>query len=264
MSETHEESTEIFPVLRYTETAQEKLERAVAHEYPLTIVFNNRELATILCTPKQLDHLTLGFLSSEGFLKGKEEIKSLQINEQTGIARLETFEDRDIDQDILYKRVISTGCGRGAAFYNAADLTEREVVADTKILANDIFSLINQFQHASSVYKTTHGVHSAALCLGQQIIVHAEDIGRHNAIDKIFGRCLWEGIPVEGLIILTTGRISSEVIHKAAKKDVPVIISISAPTSLAVRLARKIGITLIASVRGGKMDVYTHDERVLG
>jgi len=263
MVEKHEESTELFPVLRYAANGQEKLERAVACEYPLTIIFNSHEIATIPCTPKQLEYLTIGFLSSEGFLKGKEEIKSLQIDEKAGVARLETLEKRDIDQDILHKRVIPTGGGRGAAFYDAADLSECKIATDTKISVRNVISLTNEFQYMSSVYQSTRGVHSAALCLNSQVIVHADDIGRHNAIDKVFGYCLLEGKPVEGLIILTSGRIASEIVRKVAKKNVPIIISVSAPTSLAVRLAREKGITLIASVREGKMDVYTHEKRVV-
>jgi FdhD protein len=264
MTEAHEQIAEMFSVLRYSEITQEKKEETVACEYPLTIIFNNHELATMLCTPKQLEDLTVGFLSSEGFLRSKREIKNLQINEKAGIARLETFEDRNVDQDILHKRVIPTGGGRGAAFYNTTDLAVGEVMAETKISTADVFDIISRFQHASSVYDSTHGVHSAALCSGSQIIVHAEDIGRHNAIDKVIGRCLLGDIPIEGLVILTSGRISSEIIRKVAIMGVPIIISLAAPTNLAVRLAKKIGVTLIASVRGGKMDVYTHNERVLG
>ena len=263
MIDKHEDSIEMLPVLRYSESAREKLERAVALEYPLTIIFNNHEIATVPCTPKQLEYLAAGFLSSEGYIRNREEIKSLNIDENAGIVRLETFEDRDIDRDILHKRVIPTGGGRGAAFYDAADLPKCNIATDTKISVRDVISLISEFQLASSVYQSTRGVHSAALCLGSKIVVHADDIGRHNAIDKVFGFCLLEGRTVEGLIILTSGRIASEIVRKVAKKDVQIIVSVSAPTALAVKLARESGITLIASVREGKMDVYTHEERVV-
>ena len=260
----HDAITEIVPIIRYTATTQERPEQAVAREYPLTIVFNNHEVATMLCTPKQLDYLTVGFLSAEGFLKSNDKILGLQIDEETGVARLDSLDTQDFDQDILHKRVIPTGGGRGAAFYSTTDLANCRVAYDTKISVCEVLNLIDQFQHSSSVYDSTHGVHSAAICSGTEILAYAEDIGRHNAIDKVIGNCLLGDIPLERLIIITSGRISSEIVRKATKKGFPIIISIAAPTNVAVQLAEKIGITLIASVRGGKMDIYTHAERITG
>ena len=109
----------------------------------------------------------------------------------------------------------------------------------------------------------THGVHSAALCDTENILVFSEDIGRHNAIDKIFGKCLLEDIPTDDRVIITSGRISSEILHKVAKKGIPIIISISVPTNLGVRIADSLGITLIGSVRVKKINVYTNDWRIM-
>jgi FdhD protein len=131
-----------------------------------------------------------------------------------------------------------------------------------KISADEVFALVNEFQHGSKVYLATHGVHSAALCDKKSILIFNEDIGRHNAIDKIFGRCLLEDIPTEGHMIITSGRISSEILHKVAKRGIPIIISISTPTNQGVRIADNLGITLIGSVRGKKLNVYTNDWRV--
>lgn len=264
MTEIRAEITETFPVLRYTASIQERLECIVAREYSLTIVLNNRELATMLCTPGQLDCLTAGFLSSEGFINNRDEVKDLQVDESMGVARLETLEDLVVDRDILHKRVVSIGGGRGSAFYHTSDLDECKVTADTTLSVREILTLAGQFQHASSVYDDTHGVHSAALSSGSQIMVYAEDIGRHNAVDKVFGRCFLDGIATEGLTLLTSGRISTELVRKATYRGIPIIISIAVPTNLAVRFAEKIGITLVTSVRGGKMDVYTHGERITG
>jgi FdhD protein len=162
----------------------------------------------------------------------------------------------------LFKRVISSGCGRGASFYSAADATSQKVESQMKISADEVFALVLEFQHGSELHLATHGVHSAALYDQRSILVFSDDIGRHNAIDKIFGKCLLEDIPTRDRIVISSGRISSEILHKVAKRGVPVIISISAPTNLGVRIADDLGITLIASVRGKRMNVYTHGWRV--
>jgi len=222
----------------------------------------NQELVTLLCSPKDLEYLAVGFLSSEGFIQSKDEIKKVAVDEERGVIRLETVEDKGVAQDVLFKRIISSGCGRGASFYSAADAASQKVESQTKVSADEVFTLVNEFQHGSHLYLATHGVHSAALCDGKSILVFSEDIGRHNAIDKIFGRCLLEDIPTDGRVVITSGRISSEILHKVAKKGIPIIISISVPTNLGVRIADNLGITLIGSVRGKKMNVYTNDWRV--
>jgi len=122
--------------------------------------------------------------------------------------------------------------------------------------------LVREFQGSSDIYVATHGVHSAALCDTKSILVLSEDIGRHNAIDKIFGECILEGISTNDRIIVTSGRVSSEVIHKVAKRGVPIIISLSVPTDLGVRIADDLRITLIGFVRGKRMKIYTHAGRV--
>lgn len=254
--------TETFSIFKLTEKGCSSIDDAVAKESPLTIILNNQELVTLLCSPKDLKYLAVGFLSSEGFLGSKDEIKKIIVDNERGVVRLETVEDKEFTQDVLFKRIISSGCGRGASFYSAVDATSQKVKSQMKILADEIFMLVNEFQHSSEVYLATHGVHSAALCDNKSILVFSNDIGRHNAIDKIFGRCLLENILTNDRMIITSGRISSEILHKVAKRGIPIIISISAPTNLGVRIADNLGITLIGSVRGKRMNVYTHAGRI--
>jgi len=122
---------------------------------------------------------------------------------------------------------------------------------------------VKAFQHYSPTYLATHGTHSAALCDQNGIIVFSEDVGRHNAIEKVFGKCFLENISTEDKMILTSGRISFEILQKVVKRGVPVIISISSPMSLGIKMAEKLGITLIGSVRSQSMHIYTHPERVI-
>ncbi len=258
-----ENEVERFPVVRLPRESRDNIEEVVARESPVTIILNNQELVTLLCSPENLEYLAVGFLSSEGLLKSRDEIKKILVDSQRGVVRLETVEDKGFAQDVLFKRLITSGCGRGTSFYSAADTTSQKVESRMEISVAEVFALVSEFQHGSEVYLATHGVHSAALCDTSHILVFSEDIGRHNAIDKIFGKCLLEDIPTDDRIIITSGRISSEILHKVAKKNIPIIISISVPTNLGVRVADNLGITLIGSVRGKKMNVYSHGWRVV-
>jgi len=248
--------------LRLTKDGTSSIEEAVAREFPVTIILNDQELVTLLCSPGNLDYLAVGFLSSEGFLNSKDEIKKIVVDDQRGVVRLETVGDKGLARDVLFKRLITSGCGRGTSFYSAADAASQKVESQMKISADEVFALVREFQHGSEVYLATHGVHSAALSDGKSILIFSEDIGRHNAIDKIFGKCLLEDIPTEDRVVVTSGRISSEILHKVAKKSIPIIISISAPTNLGVKVADTLGITLIGFVRGKKMNVYTNEWRI--
>jgi FdhD protein len=257
-------TTELYSIDRITLDNSISIEDIIIKEFPLTIVFNNQELVTLLCSPLDLDCLAVGYLSSEGFLHTKDEIKKIIVDEQRGIVRVNTYDDRAIKDDLQFKRFITSGCGRGASFYNVADVQrEISIESDIKIPAFNIFKLVKEFQQRSQIYRITHGVHSAALCDIDNILVFNEDIGRHNAIDKIFGECLLNDIPVDNRLIITTGRISSEILLKVAVRNIPILISKSAPTNLGVKLANELGITLIGFVRGKKMNCYTNCLRII-
>jgi len=255
---------EKFPILRVTEQGRSEEEDIITVEFALTIILNNQELVTLLCSPTDLNYLAIGFLYSEGLLKSKDEIKKIVVDDQRGVVRVETKEDKGLDSQLLFKRLITSGCGKGASFYSDADVkNQAKVESQTRISAPQVFSLVKEFQHRSQVYKTTGGVHSAALCDTKSILVFSEDIGRHNAIDKIFGECILTDLPTEDGIIITSGRISSEILLKVARRNIPILISKSAPTSLGVRLAADLGVTLIGFVRGKRMNVYTDSWRVV-
>ncbi len=235
----------------------------VAREFPLTIFLNGEQLVTVLCSPGELEALAVGFLYSEGMIRTKQEITAITLDAERGIVRIRTAGDKKADGKLFMKRVLTTGCGRGMAFYSYADLDrKKKVLSDLKVTPEEVLSLSRRFQGASELYKSTHGVHSAALCDRQEVLVFAEDIGRHNAVDKVLGRCLLEGIPVSDRILVSSGRTSSEILFKASGSGIPVLISKSAPTDMGVELARELGITLVGFVRGGGMNVYAGQERI--
>ena len=251
------DATEIFTILQVAEEGKTNIEAVVARECSLTIILNNRELVILLCSPINLEYLAVGFLSSEGLIKGKDEINKIALDEEQGMIRVEIEEDRD-----FAGRLIASSGARGAAYPSIVDV-QSQIMVKTEISASEVLALVEDFEHRSPIYRATGGVHSAALCSRDGILIFSEDIGRHNAIDKIFGECILKDTSTAERIIITSGRISSEILVKVAKRDIPIIISLAVPTDVAVRLATDLGLTIIGRVRGKKMNVYTEGWRVI-
>jgi FdhD protein len=257
-----ESEIEKVSILKLTEESRNNTDDVVVREYPLTIILNNEELVTLLCSPKDLDYLAVGFLFSEGLLENKDEIKKITVDDQNGTVRVETDVERVLDNDRIFNRLVTSGCGRGASFLSADIQDMAKVQSKITVSVRQVLSLVKDFQYQSQVYRTTGGVHGAALCNTQNILVFSEDIGRHNAIDKIFGECVLKDIPTDDRLVITSGRISSEILLKVARRNIPVIISKSAPTDLGVKLASDLGITLLGFVRGKRINAYTNDWRI--
>ena len=257
-------AAEKLPVVRITEGVRSDVEDLVVKEAPLTIVLDNQELVTMLCSPIDLKHLAIGFLFSEGFLKSKEEIKKVVVDDRKGIVWVETKDGKGADAGILSKRLITSGCGRGASFYSLADAqVGMKIESRFQMLARDVLALVAEFQHGSALHQMTHGVHSAALCDAQKIVIFADDIGRHNAIDKVIGRCILTDLPSENHGLIFSGRISSEMLLKAARRGIPVVISVASPTNVAVRMATDMGMTVVGMVRGKRMNIYSGAWRIV-
>jgi len=240
-----------------------KTKDRVVREIPLTVLVNGKELAILQCTPDRLEYLAVGFLLSEGLIKKKTEIEGITLNEKGWYVRVEIADDDLLGKDMTSKRVIGTGSSGGISFYRAADAKDcLPLKSGVLISKGKIFSMMKEFLGMSDLHSDTHGVHSAAMCSRERIEIFAEDIGRHNAIDKIIGECFLKEISTEDRIILTTGRVSSEILIKVAKQRIPVIVARSVPTDMAVGLAERLNVTLIGSVRGSRMNIYTHGYRV--
>jgi len=257
------DETRRLNILRISGTGAAKERDLVVRETPVTIFLNDFDLVTLLCSPKDLGYLAVGFLSSEGLINGKEDIKSIFADKKDGAVWVETVGGKKLRENILAKRFITTGCGKGPSFIDSAKF-RKGLKADSgfKMQANQIARSMKEFQSRSLTYRETGGVHSAGLASPDGIVYFNEDIGRHNAIDKVLGECVLKGTKSDNLVMITSGRVSSDILIKAARARIPIVISKSAPTDLAVRLARDLGITLVGFARGSRMNVYSNEWRI--
>lgn len=248
-----------YDIIRIKDNEIKEDEDIVVAEYPFTIFINDDEFVTLLCSPKSLKYLAVGFLHSEGIISHKEDIENIIIDEDKGHAYVYIKNKNPLAKKLYGKRTITTGCGKGTIFYNVMDsFKSKKLKNNILILKEDIVKLASLFNKKSELFINTGGVHSCALCQGDNIILFEEDIGRHNALDKVFGKALLEDIDLNNKMIFTSGRISSEILIKVARRQVPVLISRSAPTSLAIDIARELNIVLIGFARGRKMNIYSN------
>lgn len=251
------------PVVKFRGGQFVEMDDEIALEYPLTVVLDGREFATIVCTPTDLDDLVTGFLAAEGVIRTASQIRALTLDDAQGYAHVETKEKRDIAHDFYTKRLIGSCCGKSRHFYFQNDaVTAKTVTSAHGIAAADCFSYMRELEARSRAFKQTGGVHNAALCGADGIIALRTDIGRHNALDKLYGAILQQSIRLNDKLIVFSGRLSSEVVLKVAKIGVGIILSKSAPTELALKLADELNITVVGFIRNGSFNVYTHPERV--
>ncbi len=168
----------------------------------------------------------------------------------------------NIIKDLIFKRLQPPGCGKGVMLYDVSHKNKKRITSELKITSNSVSKLMIKFHKMSVNYIKTGGTHSAAISDREDIVVFREDIGRHNAVDKIIGNRLQNHDSFQDKMLLTSGRISSEIFLKAYRCGIPVIISKSAPTNISVKQCRKMGITLVGFARGTRMNIYSGKERI--
>ncbi len=259
------EKTTSLQALICDATGRGKLrQQYLVKEIPVTIFINDRELVTLLCTGHHLDELSVGFLRAEGFLESRKDLKSIQIDQEAGTVKITSTLDVSMVERLWQKRTITSGCGKGTVFYNAIDaLLAAPVSSDLRITPGQIWERIQDLHRLSQTYRDTHGVHNTALASPSEILLFRDDIGRHNAVDMIIGHALLHDLRLDDKALVTTGRLTSEILIKAAKVGLPVLISRNTATSLAVELATTLNITLIGYVRNGNSTVYSGLDRVV-
>ena len=241
----------------YENHGWQAVEGAITEEVLLCIHVNGQELATFMCTPHDPDELALGFLRSEGIIHNLDEVRLLTVS-ASGTC-VDIWLNRS-DFELPKRRIITSGCGGGVTFN---DLTLRQAPLNTRVTTTpqQIFERMRDVYQAGRLYRVTQGIHTSALSDGERLVLVAEDVGRHNTIDRLWGKAMKQNISTRGLILLATGRISSEMLAKAAKMEVPIVASRTSATSLSIALAQAWNITVIGYVRRNSLRVYTAPQR---
>lgn len=256
-------ATRSVDIVRIKGVAATKEKDTVVRESSVTIFLNDEPTVTLQCTPKDLESLAAGFLFSEGLIKHGKDVRRVYGDARDCAVWVDAPDGIVPPNGNLTRRTVTSGCGKGLTFAGSVKHIMGAQRRAGKSTSSDIIaSLMKEFQKKSQTYRTTGGVHSAALADDHGILAFSEDIGRHNAIDKVVGERILKGKETRGLILMTSGRVSSDILVKAARARTPIIVSRSAPTDLAVKLARELGITVVGFARGSRMNVYTHGWRI--
>jgi FdhD protein len=250
-------------ITKYNDGSFERIEDDIAVEKRLRIFIKGKEVISFLCSPTMVMELVVGFVMSEGLFKGKGKLCPEQIIIEEGSSKNSDIDAHLFIEDEIedHPATVTSGCAKGLSF-----LTDKQLVPiedELKIRPEPVFDLFREFQKRSDLYRLTGGVHSSALSDGKEIIVFSEDIGRHNAVDKIIGYCLLNNITTKGKVLLSSGRLSSEIANKAVRAQIPVLVSRTAPTSMAVEIAEKNKLTIIGFLRGSRFTVYSFPERII-
>lgn len=244
-------------VIKKLDTSLEEIEDSVAVEKKLRISVNGNEVISLYCTPLMIRELVVGLFLTEGIIKGQFCAEKISIRYEDEIL-VDIPADGDVSTEGM---VITSGCVGGITSTRKKDF--EKVKDDFFIDPATIKAIFKEFQQRSELFRLTGCVHSAALSDGKEILVFTEDIGRHNAVDKVIGYSILENIPFAGKLMLVSGRLSSEIASKCARWCVPIVASRTAPTDLAIEIAEKSGVTLVGFVRGDRLNVYTNAQRII-
>jgi FdhD protein len=252
-----------FDVISVKNGTVEETKHSVATEVPCTIVVNDSEVATIMCTPTHLKEFAVGYLYTSGMINSAHEVTAFCYDDKKW--RLDVTTPKEIDFALLGKRVYTSGCGRGVMYSNVIMLSSRHPLeSHFHVEKRFVSQCVKWLLSCSSLYKETRGVHTAALSVGGELpAFYLDDIGRHNAVDKVIGRSLMDNADFSKSILITTGRISSEILHKVKRTGIPIVLSRGAPTHQTVLMARQMGVTVIGFARRGSFTIYANSDRVL-
>ncbi len=256
-------ANETFEINNCTSGEIRSGETEVIVEAPVSLTLNGDLWLTFMCTPVDLDAMAVGFLFNEGLIASIEEVASVRVC--PNLENIDVWLTHRVDAPDRWRR--TSGCTGGVTGVDS-DLAGSGV--PLLALSNgfglypaQVSALVSRLFESQDLYRKAGGVHTSALSDGESIFVVAEDIGRHNTLDKIAGRYLLDGIDLSRRVLITTGRVSSEMLQKSARLGASVVISRTAPSSLSIHMAERWGITLIGYARRDRFKVYTHPERIL-
>ncbi|MCP1449175.1 FdhD protein [Priestia megaterium] len=253
-------------VLRFKNGQMESVEDKIVTEFPVTVKINEEEFVTMVCSPQYIEDMVIGYLASEGVIRAYTDIKNIWVQEKEGYVHVTIDKLNPYFQNLQNKRYITSCCGasrQGFVFINDALTAKKMNDISVELSIKDCFQLMNKLQQSAATFQETGGVHNAAICDKNGFMLSRMDIGRHNALDKLYGYCLKHHISIRDKVVVFSGRISSEILLKVAKIGCEVVLSKSAPTELALNLAEELGITTVGFIRNDSLNIYTCPERIL-
>ena len=228
-------------------------------ETPVSLTVNSEVWLTFMCTPVDLEEMAVGFLYNEGVIESMDEVADVRLCEHGD--NVDVWLNRNVEQPHSWRR--TSGCSGGLTAVETLARVDVSFDGDKpRFPPEAIGKLVEMLFESQELYRETGGVHTSALSDGEKILLSAEDIGRHNTLDKIAGLCLMNNVWPERRILITTGRISSEMLQKAARLSAPILISRTSPSSLSIEMAERYGITLIGYARRNRFNVYSNPQRV--
>lgn len=245
-------------ITRVVQGRSEQAERRVVEEYPLRLRVNGRELATLVCSPHQLNFLLAGFFRLQGFVETLEDIFSMGVCQDFGLAEVRIRGE-------LPERLsptLTSGCGTGIAYNLPPKLLGSSRQKPRSYSSEGLFRLMKELQGLAEQYRSHGGIHSAAVGDGDGLLVYAEDIGRHNTLDRLAGEALFRKIDLQDKMLVTSGRVSTEMVAKAARLGIGLIASRTSPTDKAIELCEQAGITLVGYLRGSGLEIYSHPQQL--
>ncbi|GAB4473451.1 MAG: formate dehydrogenase accessory sulfurtransferase FdhD [Anaerolineales bacterium] len=245
-----------YPILQIQGTQPFPQEIQIVNEISLMLTVNGEEWLSFLCTPIQQVELAVGFLYNERIISSLDDMVDYRLCESGD--NVDIWLTYSPQKPRAWTR--TSGCSGGSTAQNRVETTS--IPIRRTYPARVIYNLIDLLYHQQSIYKTTGGIHTSALCNADQIVASVEDIGRHNTLDKLAGYALLHSLQFDNKIVLTTGRVSSEMMQKAIRLGCEVVVSRTSPSALAVQLAHESGVTLIGYAKRNQFNVYTHPERL--
>ncbi|MET4127825.1 formate dehydrogenase accessory sulfurtransferase FdhD [Roseovarius sp. MBR-6] len=239
-----------------------RTEIRVVEERPLTIFLNGQEIVTAMTIGDYPEYLALGFLRNQGMLAEGEAVLGVDYDEELETVVVRTDGQTSYEEK-LKKKTRTSGCAVGTVFGDMMEGLEGVRLPEVEVRTSDLYALAAQVNRTPSLYLEAGAIHGTVLCQGARALVYMEDVGRHNAVDKIAGWMLSEGVSAGDKLLYTTGRLTSEMVIKTAMMGIPVLASRSGFTAWGVEIAREVGLTLIGRMRGKRFVCLAGEERLL-
>ncbi|MFI5012505.1 MAG: formate dehydrogenase accessory sulfurtransferase FdhD [Hyphomicrobiales bacterium] len=240
----------------------EEIETRVVVERPLTLYLNAREIVTMMTIGDHPDYLALGYLLNQGMLAADAEVTGVDYDPEIDVVVVRTPQETDFE-DKLRKKTLTSGCAQGTAFGDLMEAIEGVVLPQAELRTSWLYALTHAINVTPSLYLEAGAIHGCVLCEADRPLVYMEDVGRHNAADKIAGYMFRHGVAGGDKIFYTTGRLTSEMVIKTVRMGIPILVSRSGFTAWGVELARKAGLTLIGRARGKRFVALSGAERIV-